>query len=445
VSPVSSFLSLLATFAPLMTPTSFDNFQVLASGWVLSTRRRTVTELIQRAGAVDLKSYCTFHRFFNRARWSIDQAGRLVFALALSLVPRNQVIRLVVDDTLCKKGGQHIFGTAMHRDALTSTRKLTRLSWGHNWVVVGLILEFPFAPRLSWCLPFAFRLYVTKTRPKSQRWIGPERPYRTRPELTVEILEMVAKWQPDRRFLLVGDSVYGGGSVLKNLPANFELTSRIVMDAQLFAPAPRRRDGCMGRPRRKGKRLPNPKQIASSKKPWKKLSLVLYGAKRRVLVKETEGLWPKGDYRRIKVVVVRDPRGVNKDEAFYSSNTKASATAILGAYAQRWSIEVAFENSKSHFGFEDPRNRTAKAVERTAPLGALLYSLVILWFNECGHKKCRFPIRPWYERKSVASFQDMVDTLRVESLREHFRLILGFRQGRKKVFDAACAAMGLAA
>ena len=156
-------------------------------------------------------------------------------------------------------------------------------------------------------------------------------------------------------------------------------------------------------------------------------------------------MWPKGDYRRIKVVVVRDPRGVNKDEAFYSSNTKASATAILGAYAQRWSIEVAFENSKSHFGFEDPRNRTAKAVERTAPLGALLYSLVILWFNECGHKKCRFPIRPWYERKSVASFQDMVDTLRVESLREHFRLILGFRQGRKKVFDAACAAMGLAA
>ena len=247
-----------------MTPSIFENFQVLASGWVLSTRRRTVTELIQRAGAVDLKSYSTFHRFFNRARWSIDEAGRLVFALVLRLVPPNQVIRLVVDDTLCKKGGQHIFGTGMHRDALASTRKLTRLSWGHNWVVVGVIVEFPFAPRLSWCLPFAFRLYVTKKRPKSQRWIGPERPYRTRPELTVEILHMVAKWQPDRRFLLVGDSAYGGGSVLKNLPANFELTSRIVMDAQLFAPAPRRCNGCIGRPRRKGKRLPNPKQVAAS-------------------------------------------------------------------------------------------------------------------------------------------------------------------------------------
>ncbi len=445
MSVVSSFASFLATFASLMTSSSLENFQALASGWVLSTRRRTVTELIQRSGSVSLKHFSTFHRFFSRSRWSIDEAGRLVLGLALRLVPSEQVVRLVVDDTLCKKGGQHIFGTGMHRDALASTRKLARLSWGHNWVVVGIILELPFAPSISWCLPFAFRLYVTKKRPKSQRWAGPERPYRTRPELTVEILDMVAKWHPNRRFLLVGDSAYGGGSVLKNLPANFDLTSRIVMDARLFAPPPHRRNGCIGRPRRKGKRLSNPKQVASSRKPWKRLSLVLYGAKRRVLAKETQGLWPKGDYRRIKVVVVRDPRGVNKDEAFYSTNTQASATAILQSYAKRWSVEVAFENAKSHFGFEDPQNRTAKAVARTAPLGALLYTLVILWFNECGHKKCCFPNRPWYKRKSVASFQDMIDTLRVESLRQHFRLIPGSRRGRKKTLEAACAALGLVA
>ena len=140
MSPVSSFVCLLATFAPLMTPSSFESFQVLASGWVLGTRRRTVTELIQRAGSVDLKSYSTFHRFFNRAQWSVDEAGRVVLLLVLRLIPTSAVIRLVVDDTLCKKGGQHIFGSGMHRDALASTRKLARLSWGHNWVVVGVIV-----------------------------------------------------------------------------------------------------------------------------------------------------------------------------------------------------------------------------------------------------------------------------------------------------------------
>lgn len=445
MSVVSSFASLLATFASLMTASSFENFHALASGWVLSSRRRTITELIQRSGVVGRKHFGTFHRFFSRSRWSIDEVGRLVLGLALRFLAQDQVVRLVVDDTLCKKGGQHIFGTGMHRDALASTRKLARLSWGHNWVVVGVILQFPFAPSICWCLPFAFRLYVTKKRPKSQRWSGPQRAYRTRPELAVEILNMIAQWHPERRFLLVGDSAYGGGSVLKHLPTNFDLTSRIVLDAQLFAPPPARRSGCMGRPRRKGKRLLNPKQVASSRKNWKRLSLALYGAQRRVLlVKETEGLWPKGDYCPIKVVVVRDPRGLNKDEAFYCSNTKTSAAAILQRYAQRWSVEVAFENAKSHFGFEDPQNRTPRAVERTAPLGALLYSLVILWFHSCGHKKCRFPFRPWYERKSTASFQDMVDTLRIESLREHFRATLGKNRGRRKVLEAACVALGLA-
>ena len=443
MSPVSSFMSLLASFAPLMTPASFENFRLLASGWALSTRRRTVTELIQRVGAVQLKSYSTFHRFFNRARWSIDEAGRVVLSLALRAIPEDSPVRLVVDDTLCKKGGQHIFGTGMHRDALASTRKLTRLSWGHNWVVIGVIVEFPFARGVSWCLPIAFRLYVTKSRPKSQRW-RQEIDYRTRPELAVEMLEMIAEWYPDRRFSLVGDSAYGGGSVLKNLPEHFQLTSRIVMDAALFAPPPKRYSG-MGRPRRRGRRLPSPKQIASSKTRWKKLSLQLYGAKRRVQVKETKGLWLKGDYRQIKVVIVRDPRGVNKDEAFYSTDIKASATSILQSYARRWSVEVAFENAKGHFGFEDPQNRTVKAVQRTAPFGALLYSVVILWFNAHGVKKCRFPDRPWYERKCVASFGDMIDTLRVESLREYFRRPPDSTRGRQKSLQAACAALGLVA
>ena len=136
---------------------------------------------------------------------------------------------------------------------------------------------------------------------------------------------------------------------------------------------------------------------------------------------------------------------MNKDEAFYSTDTRASAKTILQTYSRRWSIEVAFENAKGHFGFEDPQNRTVKAVQRTAPFGALLYSTVILWFNAHGHKKCRFPNRPWSERKCFASFQDMVDTLRVESLREHFRHPPASARGRQKTLQAACAALGLVA
>jgi len=87
-------------FSPLMTPTSAENFRLLACGWVLSSRRRTVTELTQRAGAVGVKHFSTFHRFFSRSRWSIDEFGRIVLGLALRLTPEGEVVRLVVDDTL---------------------------------------------------------------------------------------------------------------------------------------------------------------------------------------------------------------------------------------------------------------------------------------------------------------------------------------------------------
>ena len=143
--------------------------------------------------------------------------------------------------------------------------------------------------------------------------------------------------------------------------------------------------------------------------------------------------------------MVRDPTGVNKDKAFYTTVSNSKPKEILQNYARRWSIEVAFENAKSHFGFEDSQNRTEKAVERTAPLSGLLYSLIILWFDKHGHKKCHFPKRPWYERKTTPSFVDILNTLKAESLREYFRTLPGPGRGRKKLLDVVNTALGLVA
>ena len=52
MSTVSSFSALLASFIPLRTAPTFENLKVIASGWVLSAGKRTVTAIIGRAGAV---------------------------------------------------------------------------------------------------------------------------------------------------------------------------------------------------------------------------------------------------------------------------------------------------------------------------------------------------------------------------------------------------------
>jgi hypothetical protein len=421
-----------------MTVPSFQTFIVVATGWIMTPERRTVTGMIQSAGAVGKKDHSSFHRFFSSARWSLDEVSRVLLTISLRFVPPGATVFLAIDDTLCRKRGLHVFGTCMHHDPLISCRNFRLVNWGHNWVVVGLIVEFPFAPGVYWCLPFAFRLYISRKRARSQRWKCGRRVHRTRPELAVEIIRMVAEWFPDRAFHVFGDSAYGGGSVLKELPENFHLTSRMVLDACLYDD-PKATKG-RGRPRKKGKRLPTPAQIAkSSAKKWTTRKIRMYGKKRTVKIKQHTGRWKRGAYRRVKITIVRDPSKSN-DQAFYTTDLGLRSDETLAGYAMRWCIEVAFQNAKSHFGFEDPQNRTRRAVERTAPMGMALYSLVVVWFAKFGHKHCKFPNRPWYTKKSTPSFVDMLATIKRESLREYFLQDLKMNQGGRKIlrlFDKA--------
>ena len=141
------------------------------------------------------------------------------------------------------------------------------------------------------------------------------RVHKTRPELAVEILENVASWFPERSFHLLGDSAYGGGSVAKKLPENFELTSRIVLNAKLYDD-PKSRKG-KGRPRKKGRVLPAPYAVAKDRNiKWKTVKLDLYGKRRKLQIKEHSGRWKSTGFRRINITIVRDPSGVTPDQAF---------------------------------------------------------------------------------------------------------------------------------
>ena len=97
---------------------------------------------------------------------------------------------------------------------------------------------------------------------------------------------------------------------------------------------------------------------------------------------------------------------------------KRHSEQVLTWYATRWSIEVAFQNSKTHLGFEEPQGWTHHAVERTAPTAMLLHTLIMLWFARCGRRHYRPPRCPWYRTKRHASFADMLTTLKRESIKE---------------------------
>ena len=69
------------------------------------------------------------------------------------------------------------------------------------------------------------------------------------------------RWLPDRRLVVVADAGFSGVGLIAALRRHACLVTRLRIDASLFAPAPPRRSGQMGRPRLKGKRLPALKAV----------------------------------------------------------------------------------------------------------------------------------------------------------------------------------------
>lgn len=429
-----SFTVLLSEFRCAFTAPSFQTFLCLMAGWILTHRRRFVTELIWSSGCTRWGHHSCYHRFFSHAAWSLDMLCRVLAKMLVAAFAATGLIELAVDDTLCRKRGLSVYGTGMHHDPLISSRAKPLTSWGHDWVVVTLIVRCPWwSPTKVWSLPIAFRLYrnrqgltkgkKTKAKKSKQRKADPN--HRTRPELAVELICLVASWFPQRKLLVSGDSAYGGASVLKKLPANVELISHVHPKGALYEPAPPPVPGKRGAHAKKGKRLPGMAAWAEdATQPWQTLVFDQFGLHATLMVKTIQALYYKsGGTRLLRIVLVRDALGNRPDQMFYGTCLDWDARRILATYAARWSIEVTFENSKQLLGLEDAANRKEKAVRRTAPMALVLYSLTILWFHRVGHRHLQFPDRPWYRRKEEPSFADMLTTLRRLSWQDKIRTL----------------------
>jgi hypothetical protein len=421
---VSSFAVMLQEFAVVMTTPTLTNFSTLVSGWVFAPRRN-ITSMIVAAGMAGVKHHSLFHRVFSAARWSLDAFGLAVFRLIEPWLDDQQAVLLAVDDTLARKRGLKIFGAGMHHDPLLSSRGHTVTSWGLNFVVLGVIVRFPLWPERPFCLPVLVRLYLNKKRSAQLR-----RVHRTRPQLAVELLKVLCNHRKNRRFHAVADSTYGGESVLANLPANCDLTSRLGQNARLYD-APPARTGGRGRPRKRGDKLPTPGEMLDGRAQRQELDI--YGRCQSFRLCDMVARLFKVPDRPLRIVAVEALVGGRGREAFYSTCVDAAAVQLLLWYSWRWSIEVTFHDSKQHLGFEQPQGWTRPAVQRTCPMALLLYSLIVLWFVEEGHRHYRPIERPWYPHKTRASFADMLATLRRESAREFISTLGLTGPGSRKI------------
>lgn len=432
---VPGFLVLVQGLSSTLTAPSFASLTTVLTGWVFAGRH-TITRMILAAGSGAEKHFSSYHRLFSAARWSLDAVGLAVFDLMEPFL--GNVTLLALDDTLCRKRGLKMFGTGMHHDPLLSSRGKSITNWGHSWVVLGVIVELPFRRRHYYCLPILFRLYLNKKSADKHR-----RVYRTRPELAVEMLNVLCNQRKGRRFQAIADSAYGGQSVLCCLPANCDLTSRLVKDARLYDAPPQRKAGTNGRPRKRGERLPTPIEMLAGR--CRRLRLKIYGRHEQARLADCVARVHAAPNRPLRVVALEALQGGRGQEVFYSTCADATAEQVIAWYAMRWSIEVSNHDSKQHLGFEQPQGWTRRAVERTAPMAMLLYSLIVLWFAREGHRQWRPLQCPWYTSKTAPSFADMLCTLRRQSIRKQVSTLALQGPGSRKVQQLLENAVAIAA
>jgi hypothetical protein len=403
-------LPVLALFATACTPPTFVRLQLLAVAAILTTGRRTVSNLLRTLGHLAQGTPSSYHRALSQARWSGLRLAALLARSLLRFWPAGAVT-LVGDDTVTEHPGRKVYGKGRHRDPVRSSHSYTAWRWGHKWVVLAVLVRFPFAQR-PWALPVLVALYRS---PQDNRKRG--RPHKTPAQVMQVLLRLLLRWFPGRSFRFAGDAGYGSHDMAdfaRRTEGRLHLVSKFHPKANLYQPPPpvvgKRPNG---RPRQKGAKLPSPQQ-AVARSPRCRHNVAWYGGGRRdVEVVSGVGHWYKGGAGLVPVrwVYVRDLSGTHREEYFYTTDLALPPPEVIERYAERWNLETTFAEMRCYLGLETTRGRCARTVLRAEPCLFGLYTVVALLYEQLPPEAQAEAGVDW-EGKAAVTFSDAITAVR---------------------------------
>ena len=401
----------LEPFAPLLTRPTWRNALVLVAGAVLAPGRRTVSAVLRAAGRDRAPGFARYHRVLNGGRWSgLAVARSLPALLVRAFAPAGPVV-IGLDDTLERRWGRRIRARGIYRDPVRSSRGHFVKASGLRWLSAMLLAPVPWAGRV-WALPF-----LTVLAPSERYARERGRRHKALTDWARQVLVRLARWLPDRRIVVVTDSSYAALELLDAVRRRVCMVTRLRLDARLFAPPPPRLPGTIGRPRLVGARLPGlASRLTDPATPWRRLAVEgWYGGRERVVeVASDAALWhhPGLPVVPLRWVLVRDPEGEFRPQAFLCTDLDADPADILRWLVRRWATEVTFAGTRRHLGVETRRQWSDEAVARTTPALLGLYSLVALWADELRETRALAPRSAgWYAKRCI-TFSDALAAVR---------------------------------
>jgi hypothetical protein len=410
----------LEPFAAALGRQTWRRGVVLVAGALLPPGRRTVASALRAAGLGNAPGFANYHRVLSEGRWSGLVLGeRLLALLVAAFAPHGLVaafaphgpVVVALDDTLERRWGRRIRARGIYRDPVRSSRGHFVKASGLRWLSLMLVVPVPWAGR-AWALPF---LTVLAPSERSARERGGRHKRLT--DWARQMLLQAARWLPGRRVVAVADSSFAALELLAAVRRRVVVVTRLRLDARLFAPPPPRTPRTVGRPRLVGERLPTlERRLCDRRTRWRRLAVAGWygGGERRVDACSGTALWhhPGMPVVPLRWVLVRDPLGEFRPQAFLCTDLHAGPGDILSWFVRRWATEVTFAEARRHLGVETQRQWSGRAVARTTPALLGLYSLVALWAGELHRGSAILPHAAAWYAKRAATFSDALASVR---------------------------------
>jgi DDE superfamily endonuclease len=405
-----AIILVLAPFAPLFSHRVWLHAQVLLLGAILAPGVRTVTAILRVMGLSAERHFTNYHRVLNRATWSGRLASRILLGLlVMCFVPPGATVVLGADDTVERRSGRKIKAKGCYRDAVRSSQKHVIHCFGLKWVSMMLLVPVPWSRRV-WALPFLTALCWPAKKPGQRR-------HKSSVDWVRQMMKQARRWLPGRRVVVVLDGGFSAVSLaLACVKNNVVMVSRLRWDAALYHPPGPQPPGKRGPKPTKGKRQRSLQGWAErSDTPWETVEVRWYGGQLKTLwVFSRTALWytPRQPPVAIRYVLVADPEGKLRMEAFFCTDLEATPEQILAWVVMRWSVEVTFEESRAHLGLETQRQWSDLAIARTTPVLLALFSLVsVLALQLSQDGQIPVPETAWYHKEDP-TFSDCLALVR---------------------------------
>ena len=405
-------MDVLMPFAPVFQRRTWEKVLVMLIGAILAPGKRTVSSILRVMGLSTISTFAKYHHVLNRAKWSSLRVSQILLDLLLEYLDKgDEPLVFGIDETIERRWGPKIAARGIYRDGVRSSQSHFVKASGLRWLSLMWLTRIPWAQRI-WALPF-----LTVLAPSERYYEQSVRQPKKLSDWARQMIYQLRRWLPNRELVVVGDNTYAVLDLLhacQSLPNPVTMITRLRMDAALYEPAPPYSG--VGRPRKKGARLPTLQQrLDDPTTTWEPVVIQWYdGQKRLMEVASGTAVWYHSGKPPVPIrwVLIRDPEGKYDPVALLCTDPTCSAVMIVEWFVPRWQVEVTFEEVRAHLGVETQRQWSDKAIARTTPALLGLFSWVTLAAHLLQH---HYPLSvrsaAWYS-KTLPTFSDAIAFVR---------------------------------